>query len=115
DTQFAPIELRDNTLIRAHNSISVVAIVSRIGEGDVDIVGNADVRVGVFKSEDDVNFRSGSMLVETTAANLRDAMTITDNVISTTGDFVASNAGAPGDILLSGNTVTTGDESPGQF
>ncbi len=114
-TQFAPIELRDNTLIRTHDDLILFALDSTIGEADIQITGNPDVRVGVFKSEDGVNFRSSDMVVATGASGLPDRKTFEENVISVTGSLVVQNNGQAGDVAMTGNVLEAGDDSPGTF
>ncbi|HET8984446.1 MAG TPA: IPT/TIG domain-containing protein, partial [Trueperaceae bacterium] len=75
-TQFAPITLRGNPLIRTHGDLTIVSIESDLGEGDIDLVGNLDMRVGVFEAEDAVNHRVSKLGIATNAASLRDRTTI---------------------------------------
>ncbi|MFO7544154.1 MAG: IPT/TIG domain-containing protein [Trueperaceae bacterium] len=111
-TQFAPIMLTDNVRIRTHDSTAVVTLESAIGEADITLTGNTDVRVGVFKSDDAVNFRAASLqLVTVGGPGLPDAVTLDGNTILTTAllGIVAGSGGQPGFVKASANTLTAGD------
>ncbi|HRQ11454.1 MAG TPA: hypothetical protein PLG36_10560, partial [Trueperaceae bacterium] len=85
ETQFAPISLTDNVLIRSHDATVIITQQSFNGEGDITLAGNGDVRAGVFKSEDPVNFRSGEIYVYTGGGgSLADVVRLEGNTMAAT-------------------------------
>src|SRR5690606_7322736 len=102
----------DNVRIRSHDTTEIVTLESAIGEADITMMGNLDVRTGVFKSDDAVNFRAAVLqLVTAGGPSLPDAITLDGNTISTTNALavVAGSGGQAGIVSASGNALTAGD------
>ena len=111
-TQYAPIVLTDNVRIRAHDSAAIVTLESAIGEGDITFSDNADVRVGVFKADDAVNFRPAALQILTTGGpSLPDTITLNGTTIAATNALlvVAGTGGQSGIVNASGSSLTAGD------
>ncbi len=109
-TQVAPIVLLNNELLRSHGDLYVMTLGSYIGEGDIEIVGNAEVRAGVYKSEDAVNFRPAQVMVMTTGAMMPPRITVEDNAIASSLDVMIHTNTSPGRVFVVGNDVTAGDD-----
>jgi len=110
-TQFAPIFLTDNTRIRAHDGAEIVTLESAIGEGDITLSGNADVRMGVFKADDAVNFRPAALQIVTTGGpSLPDTITLNGTTIAVTNALlVVAGSGQSGIVNATGSNLTAGD------
>ena len=112
ETQFAPITLTDNVRIRSHEATVIVTQQSFNGEGDITLAGNGDVRAGVFKSEDPVNFRPGDIYVTTGGGgSLADVARLEGNTMAATATLVVdlSGSSSPGFLSASHNKLTAGD------
>lgn len=114
-TQFAPIRMVENTLVRVHDDLVLQAMPSFVGESDIEVIGNLDVRVGVFEAEDAVNFRNSSLVVLTNSINLRDRITLSGNTIASTDAVVIQAAGSSGDVFVRDNVMAIGDAQPGNL
>ncbi|MFU8889822.1 MAG: hypothetical protein ACNA8N_14595, partial [Trueperaceae bacterium] len=109
-TQFAPIVLRDNVLIRSHLDTVILNEASFIGEGNVTLTGNAAVRVGVSQADDPVNYRPSAFEALTGVANVPTTLTLVDNAIDATGAVITiAGGGEPGNLVASGNDLSAGD------
>ncbi len=111
-TQFAPILLESNPLVRAHDTLTIVTQQSTIGDADITLDGNVAVRAGVFKSEDAVHFRPEGMLIYTLGGpGVPDRVTLTGNAQIAATASIAAVAGSsnPGNLVVSGNQIDVGD------
>lgn len=111
-TQFAPIVLTDNVLVRSHDSMTFITQESAIGEGDITLSGNLNVQAGVFKAEDAVNFRPAALtLVSTGGGTLPDTITLDGSTIAATAviQVVAGSGATPGVVMAHGSAVSAGD------
>ena len=109
-TQLAPIEMRANSLMRAHLGIDISTVASEIGEADIVFQDNLEVRVGVFKADDSVNFRSGTLQLVTAGGSMPDQISLVGNTIFTSGDLTAvAGGGNDGNLRVIGNTIAAGD------
>ncbi len=114
-TAVAPIRLENNPLIRAHDGLVIQTMASASGEGDVELTGNQDIRVGIFESEDPVNYRPADLLISVPSTSLRDRIVLTGNTISSSQQFVLAFDGGDGDVVLQANTISAGDVATGQI
>ncbi len=112
-TLFAPIRLIDNVLIRTHDDVTLLIMDSDLGAGDIDLIGNLDVRVGVFESESASGARPGTIATVTNASGStwRNRLTVEGNTIAVSGDAVFTPNDVA-DVYLDGNTITVGDTGP---
>jgi len=111
-TQFAPIVLTDNVLVRSHDSMSIITQESAIGEGDITLSGNLSVQAGVFKAEDAVNFRPAALtVVSAGGGSLPDTITLDGSTIASTATIqvVPGGGGSPGVLMAHGSVVSAGD------
>jgi len=111
-TQFAPIGLTDNVRIRSHDTMTIVTQESLIGEGSITLAGNGDVRAGVFRSEDPVNFRPAAIeIVSVGGGLLADTVRLDGNTMAATTLLVVDlgSSGNPGFLAASQNALTAGD------
>lgn len=109
-TQYAPIRLVDNVLVRSHGDAAIATVESFIGEADVILQGNQEIRVGVFQADDAVDFRAAGLELVTLGGNLPDTVRLEDNDIAATQAVVAvAGAGAAGNLVARNNTVVAGD------
>jgi hypothetical protein len=109
-TQFAPIALRDNVLIRSHLDTVIANEASFLGEGDVTLTGNAAVVVGVSQADEPVDYRQSDLVVFTGTGNAPDTVTLEDNVIDATATVIVyAGASEPGHLVARGNDVSAGD------
>lgn len=111
-TQFAPILLTDNVLVRSHDSMTIVTQESAIGEGDITLSGNLSVQAGVFKAEDAVNFRPAALILVTTGGgSLPDTITLDGSTIAATAaiQVVGGGGGNSGVLMAHGSVVSAGD------
>lgn len=121
-TQFAPITVRDNRLLRSHRYLEVWTAGSGMGEGSVTVTGNADVRSGVFREESPTNPRQGEVVIGAFGGGVPDLMTIEDNSLTAThlvgirlGVPALTDSG-PSDLVMRRNDITAGDgEGDGEF
>lgn len=109
-TQYAPIRLIDNVLIRTHDTATLVVLDSQLGEGDIDIIGNLDVRIGVTTAESAAGARSASLVAATNANSsvLRNRVTAEGSTIAAT-ETVAFVPNDVVDVHVTGNTISAGD------
>src|SRR5690606_1078576 len=114
-TQFAPIRLIENTLVRVHDDLVLQALSSFAGESDIELVGNLDVRVGVFEAEDAVNYRASSLVVITNSSNIRDRIELLGNTIVSSDAVIIQATGLSGDVFIGDNTIALGDDLPGSL
>ena len=111
-TQFAPIFLTDNALVRSHDNMGIVTAESAIGEGDITLSGNLSVQAGVFKSEDAVNFRPAALnMVSTGGGSLPDTITIDGSTVAASAQLQVAPGGGvnPGVLLAHGSVMSAGD------
>ena len=87
-----------------------VIYAANIGEGDIEIVGNAEVRAGVYKSEDAANFRSAQVMVRTANAMMPPRITVEGNAIASSLGVTIYTDTSPGRVFVVGNDVTAGDD-----
>src|SRR5690606_6946954 len=73
-TQFAPISLIDNVLLRSHDDFTILTLDSQHGEADIELRGNIDVRVGVFVTESAAGARAADLTVQTMGSGLRNRL-----------------------------------------
>src|SRR5690606_19989701 len=112
-TLYAPIRLIDNVLIRTHDSTALVVQESELGEGDIDIIGNVDVRVGVSEAESAAGARPAVFVATTNSpsGSWRNRVTVEGNTITATADvqFVPADLA---DMHVKDNVITSGGVGP---
>jgi hypothetical protein len=110
-TQYAPIRVQDNVRLRSHDGMALGTAASFIGEADVVIEGNQEIRVGVFQADDPVDFRAGGLMLVTLGGGQPDTIRLEGNDIAATAGMAAmAGTAAPGNLVARSNTVVAGDE-----
>ena len=115
-TQYAPIRFIDNVLIRAHDNVILAIQESDLGAGDIDLVGNRDVRVGVFHAESAAGARAADLVavMNSPGGSWRNRLTVEDNTIAVSGDVQFSPTDVA-DVIVDGNTIAAGDTGVSGF
>lgn len=126
-TTMAPIVLTDNPVIRAQGDLNVRSLTDMFGSGRVTIARNPDIHVGVFTTEDAVNYRAGNFHVGAgtpdalNSITLPSRVTFAENNLSVAGDLsfemdcaailsITDNGGVVGGKSISGYvSVVAGD------
>src|SRR5690606_37750706 len=93
-----------------HGDLYVMTMGSYIGEGDIESVGNEEVRAGVYKAEDAANFRSAQVMVRTANAMMPPRITVEGNAIASSLGVTIYTVTSPGRVFVVGNDVTAGDD-----
>src|SRR5690606_36813243 len=110
-TQFAPITLADNVLLRSHDDFDVLLLDSQSGEADIELRGNLDVRVGVFEAESLAGARPAVLQLLPTSNGLRNRISMVGNTIAVTQGLQVHEGGTGANLFATGNVVSAGDGS----
>src|SRR5690606_27299614 len=108
ESQHAPVRLAGNELIRSYQGTTVKSVAAN-GEGDLTIVGNAEVRVGVFESEAPGHGNNVTLSLELSYGDVASEVVIEDNAITVTGPLSFSVPTAV-DVHVNRNALTLGDD-----
>lgn len=110
-TMLAPLSLVDNHLLRADSDF-VTTVISFLGDGDITIVGNADIRAGRAAGP---NIQEGTFGVLSQAGELPSDVIFAGNSVATTAQLVITGTGTGGYFTVAdnafdlGSTVQDGD------
>ncbi|MFA5551090.1 MAG: IPT/TIG domain-containing protein [Trueperaceae bacterium] len=107
-TNGAPILLENNPSIVAQGSIVLTNEGRHLGLGGVRVVGNEEIRVGVFTEDDAANFRVGSLHIDSLATTAPVLIEVANNALAFTGTLTVEAAG-PRQLVLRDNTGSMGD------
>src|SRR5690606_2819691 len=96
-TQFAPIRLIENTLVRVHDDLLLQALSSYAGATQIELDGILDWEVGVCETQDAVNSPALNLVVVTNSADIRDRIDLLGNTLFSSDAGIIHTTGLSGD------------------